>query len=278
MHNPSSVSTNTETLIHPLASIHPDAQLAPGVRVDPFVTIHKDVVIGEECWIGSNAVIHEGARIGKHCQIFPGAVISTVPQDLKFKGEYTTCEIGDHTTIREFATVNRGTAWSGKTVVGSHVLLMAYSHVAHDCVIGDHSILANACNLAGHVVLEEYARLGGMCAVHQFVRIGRNVMVQGGSLVMKDVPPYAMAGRRPLRYMGVNSVGLKRAGMNGEMINHIQAIYRHVFGSGNAGNGIKRVEAEIAESEVRNEILEWVRTSKRGIIKGPGNSSAEEED
>lgn len=278
MQKQSPVSTNTENLIHPLASVHPDAQIAPNVRIEPFVTIHKDVVIGEGSWIGSNAVIHEGARIGTNCQIFPGAVISTVPQDLKFKGEYTTCEIGDHTTIREFATVNRGTAWSGTTVVGNHVLLMAYSHVAHDCVIGDHSILANACNLAGHVILEEYARLGGMCAVHQFVRIGRHVMVQGGSLVMKDVPPYAMAGRRPLRYMGVNSVGLKRSGMSGETIAHIQDIYRQVFGSGNAGNGIKRVEAGISESEVRNEILEWVRNSKRGIIKGPGNSQAEEED
>ena len=278
MLNQSPVSTNIEKLIHPLASIHPDAQIAPDVRIDAFVTIAKDVVIGEGCWIGSNAVIQEGARIGNHCKIFPGAVISTIPQDLKYQGEYTTCEIGDHTTIREYATVNRGTSWSGKTVVGSHVLLMAYVHVAHDCVIGDHAILTNACNLAGHVVIEEYARLGGMSAVHQFVHIGKHVMVQGGSLVMKDVPPYAMAGRRPLRYMGVNSVGLKRSGMSAEQINHLQDIYRTVYGSGNSNKGIQRVETEIRQTETRDEILNWIRNSKRGIIKGPGNAQYDEED
>ncbi|MCL4103863.1 UNVERIFIED_CONTAM: hypothetical protein GTU68_029180, partial [Idotea baltica] len=257
--------------IHPLSSIHSDAQIAPGVRIGPFTTIHKDVVIDEGTVIGSNAVIQEGARIGKHCQIFPGAVIASAPQDLKFEGEYTTCEIGDYTVVREYATVNRGTSESGRTVVGRHALLMAYSHVAHDCVLGDHVILANACNLAGHVIIDEYARLGGMCAVHQFVRIGRNVMVQGGSLIMKDVPPYVLAGRRPMRYLGVNSIGLKRLGMNGPEINHIQNIYRMVYGSGNAGNGLKRVESDIPETAIRDEILTWVRNSQRGILRGYGN-------
>jgi len=265
------VNTDTEQLIHPLSSIHRDAQIAPGVRVGPFTTIHKDVVIGEGTVVGSNAVIQEGARIGKNCQIFPGAVVSSAPQDLKFAGEYTTCEIGDHTVVREYATINRGTSESGRTVVGAHGLIMAYSHVAHDCVLGNNVILANACNLAGHVIIDDHARLGGMCAVHQFVRIGRNVMVQGGSLIMKDVPPYALAGRRPMRYLGVNSIGLKRLGMDASQINHIQNIYRQVYSSGNAGNGIKRVENDIKESAIRDEILAWVRNSKRGILRGYGN-------
>lgn len=265
------MNTDTEQLIHPLSCVHSEAQIAPGVRVGPFTTIDKDVVIGEGTVIGSNAVIQQGARIGKHCQVFPGAVISSAPQDLKFGGEYTTCEIGDYSVVREYATVNRGTSESGRTVVGHHALLMAYSHVAHDCVLGAHVILANACNLAGHVIIDDHARLGGMCAVHQFVRIGRNVMVQGGSLIMKDVPPYALAGRRPMRYLGVNSIGLKRLGMTGPDINHIQNIYRLVYSSGNAGNGLKRVENDIPETAIRDEILTWIRDSKRGILRGYGN-------
>lgn len=258
-------------LKNPLASIHSDAQIADNVQIDPFVMIHKDVVIGEGTWIGANAVIQDGARIGKNCKIFPGAVISTIPQDLKFQGEQSTCEIGDNTIVREYATINRGTSYSGKTVIGSNVLIMAYVHVAHDCIIGDNCILTNACNLAGHVVMDEYARLGGMCAVHQFVRIGRNVMVQGGSMVIKDVPPYALAGRNPLRYMGTNSIGLKRLGFSAESLKEIQRIYRELYTGGNNAKGILRVEAEIPKSPIRDEILSWVGKSDRGIIRGYGS-------
>lgn len=262
-------------LKQPLASIHSDAQIADNVEIEPFVTIHKDVVIGEGTWIGANAVIQEGARIGKNCKIFPGAVISTIPQDLKFQGEYTTCEIGDNTVVREYATINRGTSWSGKTVIGSNVLIMAYVHVAHDCVIGDHCILTNACNLAGHVVMEDHARLGGMCAVHQFVRIGRHVMVQGGSMVIKDVPPFALAGRNPLRYMGINSVGLKRQGYTADTLMEIQNIYREIYTGGNSANGIKRAESGLPASAIRDEILDWIRQSERGIVRGYGSFEEE---
>lgn len=255
------------------AFIHPDAQIGANVKIDPFVTIQGDVQIGEGSWIGSNVAIHDGARIGKNCKIFPGAVISTIPQDLKFGGEYTTCEIGDNTTIREYVTVNRGTSAAGKTVVGKNVLLMAYAHVAHDCMLGDNVIIANAVNLAGHVIVEDSARLGGMCAAHQFTRIGRHVMVQGGSLIMKDVPPFVKAGRRPLRYMGINSIGMKRVGFESETLSTIHEIYRFIYMSGlNNSAALKRVEEEIPDQAIRQEILSWIRASERGIIKGYGNA------
>jgi len=197
-------------MIQPLAYIHPDARLGNRVIVDPFVTIHGDVVIGEGTWIGSNVTIMDGARIGKECMIFPGAVISAIPQDLKYGGEKTTVEIGDFVTIRECVTINRGTSDRMKTVVGDHSLLMAYTHVAHDCIVGQHCIVANAVNMAGHVVVDDYARIGGVSAIHQFVRIGRHSMVSGGSLVRKDVPPYVKAGREPLSYQMKKSTRFRR--------------------------------------------------------------------
>ncbi|MFM6953398.1 MAG: acyl-ACP--UDP-N-acetylglucosamine O-acyltransferase, partial [Sphingobacteriaceae bacterium] len=184
-------------MIQPLAYIHPQAKIAENVVIEPFVTIHKDVVIGEGTWIGSNVTIMNGARIGKNCRIFPGAVISAVPQDLKFGGEDTLVVIGDNTTIRECVTINRGTSDRKETRVGSNVLLMAYTHIAHDCVVGNNCILANGVQLAGHITVDDFAIIGGMTAVHQFVSIGAHVMVSGGSLVRKDVPPYTKAGREP---------------------------------------------------------------------------------
>jgi UDP-N-acetylglucosamine acyltransferase len=258
-----------ETLRHPLAYIHPDAKIADNVVVDPFASIHADVEIGSGCWIGSNAVIHNGARIGKNTRIFPGAVISTIPQDLKFGGEYSTVQIGDNCTIREYATVNRGTNYSGTTKVGNHVLIMAYAHVAHDCVIGDHVILANAVNLAGHVVIDDHAIVGGMSAIHQFVRLGRHSILQGGSLVGKDVPPFTKGARYPLSYVGVNTVGLKRRGYDAKQIHEIHEIYRLLFAAGkNTSQALESIEAEIPDSEVRAEIIEFVRSSPRGIMKG----------
>lgn len=260
---------NTEKLMYPMTHIHPDAQIAEGVVIDPFVTIQGDVVIGEGCWLGSNVVVHDGARIGKHTRIFPGAVISSVPQDLKFAGEVTTCEIGDHCTIREFATINRGTRHSHTTKLGNDVLVMAYAHVAHDCMIGNHVILANAVNLAGHVLVDDHAIVGGMSAIHQFVRIGRHSILQGGSLVGKDVPPFCKGAHFPLRYSGVNALGLRRRNFDTATITAIQDIYRILFASGkNVTQALEMIVSEIAPSPIRDEIVAFVRTSERGIMKG----------
>lgn len=208
-------------MIHPHTYIHPNAKVATNVKIDPFTVIHQNVEIGEGTWIGSNVTIMEGARIGKNCRIFPGAVLSAIPQDLKFEGEVTTVEIGDNTTIREFVTIHRGTSDRWKTVVGRNCLIMAYTHIAHDCKIGDNCILSNNTQVAGHVTVGNHAILAGMCAVHQFVNIGQHAFVAGGSLVRKDVPPFIKAGRMPLSYAGVNSVGLKRKGFTVETLSLI---------------------------------------------------------
>jgi len=252
-----------------LVSIHPDAKIGEHVQIDPFTVIHKNVVIGDHTWIGSNVTIMEGARIGKHCRIFPGAVISAIPQDLKFSGEDTIAEIGDHTTIREFVTINRGTTALGKTVVGSHNLLMAYVHVAHDCIVGDHCILANGVTLAGHIIIDDYAIIGGLSAVHQFVHVGSHVMVSGGSLIRKDVPPFTKAAREPLSYIGVNSVGLRRRGFSNEKIHEIQDIYRIIYQKGlNHATALEVLDKEIAASPEKNYITDFIRKSQRGIMKG----------
>lgn len=253
----------------PLAYIHPAAKIASGVVIDPFVTIDCNVEIGEGTRIGSNVTILEGARIGKNCNIFPGAVIGAIPQDLKFKGEDTLAIIGDNTTLRECVTVNRGTASKGKTEVGSNCLIMAYSHVAHDCKVGDNVIISNATQLAGEVVVDNYAVIGGGTLVHQFCHLGAHVMIQGGALINKDVPPFVKAGREPISYAGVNSIGLRRRGFSSESIRDIQDIYRYLYLSGlNVTDAISRIEAELPATPERDEIILFVRNSKRGIIKG----------
>jgi UDP-N-acetylglucosamine acyltransferase len=259
-------------MIQPLAYIHPQAKIAENVVIEPFVTIHKDVVIGEGTWIGSNATIMNGARIGKNCRIFPGAVISAVPQDLKFGGEDTLVVIGDNTTIRECVTINRGTSDRKETRVGNNVLLMAYTHIAHDCVVGNNCILANGVQLAGHITVDDFAIIGGMSAVHQFVSVGAHVMISGGSLVRKDVPPYTKAGREPLSYVGINSVGLRRRGFSSEKINEIQDIYRVLFlKNSNTTKALDLVEAGFKPTEERDEIINFIRNSNRGVMKGFGN-------
>ena len=236
----------------PLAYIHPSAKIHPSVVIDPFVTIEENVEIGEGTRIGSNVTIMAGARIGKHCTIFPGAVISAVPQDLKFQGEETLAIIGDNTTIRECVTINRGTAAKSRTVVGSNCLIMAYCHVAHDCVVGDN-----------------YAVIGGGTLVHQFCHIGPHVMVQGGALVNKDIPPFVKAAREPIAYAGVNSIGLRRREFSSETIREIQEIYRYLYLSGlNNSDAVERIEAELPATKERDEIILFVRNAKRGIIKG----------
>jgi UDP-N-acetylglucosamine acyltransferase len=254
---------------HPLSVIHPDAKLADSVVVSPFVTISKDVVIGEGTWIGPGAHIMDGARIGKDCKIFPGAIVSADPQDLKYRGENTLLEIGDNTIIREYCTLNKGTIAAGKTVIGSNCLLMAYVHVAHDCFIGNNCILANNVNLAGHIEIEDYAILGGLAAVHQFVKIGQHAFIGGGSLVTKDVPPYVKASREPLSYVGVNTTGLKRRGFTAAQTTTIQNIYRILFVKGyNLKKAMEIIDAEIMECDEKDEIMHFIRTAERGIMKG----------
>lgn len=253
----------------PLAYIHPAAKIAPSVVIDPFVTIDQNVEIGEGTRIGSNVTILEGARIGKNCTIFPGAVIGAVPQDLKFRGEETTAIIGDNTTIRECVTVNRGTAAKGKTVVGSNCLIMAYSHVAHDCIVGDNVIISNASQLAGEVIVDNFAVIGGGSLIHQFCHIGPHVMLQGGALVNKDIPPYVKAAREPIAYAGVNSIGLRRRNFSNDTIREIQDIYRYLYlSSMNVSDAIERIEAELPATKERDEIILFVKNSKRGIIRG----------
>jgi UDP-N-acetylglucosamine acyltransferase len=256
-------------MIHPLTYIHPDAKIGPNVKIDPFTTIHRNVEIGEGTWIASNVTIMEGARIGKNCRVFPSSVISAIPQDLKFKGEETLTVIGDNTTIRECVTINRGTADRHKTQIGNNCLIMAYSHIAHDCIIGNNCIFSNNTTLAGHITVGDNVVLAGLTAVQQFVRIGSHAFVTGGSLVRKDVPPYVKAAREPLSYVGVNSVGLKRRGFSLDKINHILDIYRILFVRGyNVSKALSIIETEIPVSDERDEIITFIRETGRGIMKG----------
>lgn len=253
----------------PLAYIHPDAKIGKDVVIGSFVTIDKNVVIGDGTRIEPNVTIYEGARIGKNCRIFPGAVIAAVPQDLKFRGEETTVEIGDNNMIRECVTIHRGTASKGKTVIGNNCLIMAYAHIAHDCVLGSNIILANAVQLAGEVEVDDFAIIGGGTLVHQFSRIGGHVMIQGGSHINKDIPPYVRAARMPISYTGINTVGLRRRNFSNETIALIQDVYRSLFASGmNTTEALAYIESEIPASKERDEIVAFVRASSRGIIKG----------
>ncbi len=253
----------------PLAYVHPDAKVSDNVVIEPFASIDRDVVIEEGTRIGSNATILSGTRIGKNCNIFPGAVIGAIPQDLKFRGEYSTVEIGNNNTIREFVTINRGTSAKGKTVIGDNNLLMAYVHIAHDCVIGNSVILVNNTQLAGEVIVDDWAIISGMTAVHQFCRIGSHTMIGGGSLVRKDVPPFIKAGRDPLSYIGINSIGLRRRDYSNDKIREIQDIYRYIYQKGlNTAQALDLIEAEMPASQERDEILLFVRDSSRGIIRG----------
>lgn len=260
----------------PLAYVHPQAKVAKNVVIEPFVNIEKNVEIGEGTWIGSNVTIMEGARIGKNCKIFPGAVVSAIPQDLKFNGEETIVKIGDNTTIREFVTINRGTKASYETIVGNNCLLMAYVHIAHDCIVGNNVILANAATLAGHITIDDFAIVGGLTAVHQFCKIGAHTMISGGSLVRKDVPPYTKAAREPLSYAGINSIGLRRRGYTSEQISLIQDVYRIIYLKGlNVTQAVALIEADVPATPERDEILRFIDGSSRGIMKGFGKGIRE---
>ena len=251
------------------AFIHPDAQIGENVTIGPFCYIDKDVIIGDGSWLGPHVTVFDGARIGKNVKIFPGAVISGVPQDLKFKGEVTTAEIGDNSTIREYVTINRGTSYANKTVIGKNCLLMAYVHVAHDCIIGDQVILANNVTLAGHVMIEDWAILEGLAAVQQFIKIGQHAFIGGGSRVRKNVPPYVKAAREPLSYAGVNHVGLSRRHFSKEQIDHIKDIYRILFVKGyNTSHALQVIEDSLEDTPERKNVLDFIREADPGIMKG----------
>lgn len=252
-----------------LSYIDPKAKIGKNVIISPFSFIAGNVEIGDNTRIEANVTIMDGARIGKNCHIFPGAVISAIPQDLKYDGEETFAIIGDNVTIRECATINKGTEALGKTEIKNNVLIMAYVHVAHDCVIGKNCILANAVQVAGHVEIGDYAIIGGTSAIHQFVKIGPHVMVSGGSLIRQDVPPYVKAAREPLRYTGINSEGLRRRGFNDKKILELQEIFRYVYQKGhNNTRAIEAIEKELPATQERDRVLNFMRNTKRGLMKG----------
>lgn len=253
--------------ISPLAYVHPDAILGENNIVGPFCFIDKNTIIGDNNNFQNSVTIHYGARIGNNNEIFPGASISTKPQDLKFKGEDTTCQIGDNNSIRENVTISRGTASKGTTIVGSDNLLMENMHIAHDCVIGNHCIIGNTTKFAGEIVVDDYAIISATALFHQFTHIGGYVMVQGGSRCSKDVPPYIMAGREPVRYEGINIVGLRRRGFSNETISQIHDAYRLLYSKGVLNEGIEEIKKNLPMTPEIQYIIDFIQTSKRGIIR-----------
>lgn len=255
-------------MISPLASVHPDAKIAGNVRIDAFAVVEHDTLLGDGSWIMSGGHVMAGSRLGKNCRIHQGAVVGGMPQDLKFSGEYSEVILGDGCVVRECATINRGTKAYGKTTLGKECLVMAYAHVAHDCIIGDHVILVNNVALAGHVEIGDWTILGGLSAVHQFVKIGSHVMVGGGSLVRKDIPPYITVAREPLTFEGVNAVGLRRRGFSNGRIEEIHHAYRLLYQSGfNTTQAVSEIEREVPASPERTELIKFVLASDRGIVR-----------
>ena len=249
--------------------INEKAIIGKSVKIEPFSFIDENVIIGDNCWVGNNVTIYSGARIGNNVKIFPGAVISAVPQDMKFDGEDTLVEIGDNTIIRECATINRGTIDKNKTIIENDCLIMAYVHIAHDCIVKNNSILVNAVQIGGHSIIDEHAIIGGGSVIHQFTKIGKYSMTAGGSVIRKDIPPYCKAGKNPLKYMGINSIGLKRKGFSKNVINNIQEIYRILYFDGlNNSEATSKISNDIIDSNEKNEILGFISKSDRGLIKG----------
>jgi len=257
------------TIIHPTAVVSPQARLGLNVSVGPHAVIEDDVTLGDGTSIGPHALVSNGARLGRDCRIHHSAAVGGPPQDLKYKGEPTTLEVGDRTTVREFVTLNRGTTGSGKTTIGSDCLLMAYSHVAHDCRVGNNVIIANCSALAGHVTIEDWVIVGGLTPIHQFVRIGSHSMVGGGVRVPKDVPPYILASHSPVIFEGLNLVGLRRRGFSPATIELIEKAYRILYRSNlNVSQAVARITQELERIPEINALLEFIASSKRGIIPG----------
>lgn len=256
-------------MISKLAEVSSQASLGENVRIDSFSSIFDDVVIGDGTHIHPNVTIYPGTRIGKNCTIYPGACIGVVPQDLKFGDEYTTVEIGDNTVIRECVTIHRGTSDKMKTSVGDNCLLMTYVHVAHDCQIGNNVILASYVGLSGHVQIDDFAILEGKVAAQQFMHIGAHTFIAGASLVRKDIPPYVKAAREPLTFAGVNSVGLRRRGFSDAQVREIEDIYRILYvQNNNLSKGVEEVLLKMPETAIRTEILDFIKKSDKGIIRG----------
>lgn len=250
--------------------LHPDAKIGKNVTIEPFAYISADTVIGDNCWIGPHAVIMEHVRIGNGCRIFPGAVVGAIPQDLKFSGELSYVEIGDNTTIRECATINRGTAASGKalTKIGNNCLIMSYAHIAHDCHVGDNCILVSHTGIAGETDIDDWAIIGGGTMAHQFSRIGAHAMIGGASAINKDIPPYILAARNPIAFEGINIVGLRRRGFTVDDIEEIKNIYSIIYDSDNNVTDACRMVSELfPESKHAKIILDFIKASKRGIVK-----------
>ena len=255
-------------MISPLASIHPEARIGENVEVGPFVYIDKNVVIGDNNVIMPNVNILYGARIGNNNTIFPGAVIGAVPQDLKFRGEETTAEVGNNNTIRENVTINRGTAAKGKTIVGDNNLLMEGVHVAHDTIVGSGCIIGNSTKMAGEVIIDDNAIVSANVLMHQCCHGGSHVMIQGGCRFSKDIPPYISAGREPIAYSGINIIGLRRRGFSNELIENIHNTYRIIYNSGkNVSDALVQVRAEIPMSPEIEYIVSFIENSGRGIIR-----------
>lgn len=256
-------------MISSLAHIHPKAQIGNNVTIEPFASISADAIIGDDSWIGPNAVIMDGARIGTNCKIFPGAVISGIPQDLKYKGEPSLTIIGNNTAIREYVTINKGTADKMATKVGDNCLIMAYAHIAHDCLIGNNVIVAGYVGLTGHVIVEDFAIIEGLSGTQQFITIGAHSFVAGCSQIRKSVPPFVRVAREPLQYIGVNIVGLTRRGFSKEKIKNIEDIYRIIFVRGyNMSNAVEVVEIDCPDTPERKQILDFIANQKDGIVKG----------
>jgi UDP-N-acetylglucosamine acyltransferase len=260
------------TTIDPRAQVSPKARLGVNVSIGPFAIVEDDVVIGDGTIVGPSAFIGNGARIGKDCRIHHGATVSHAPQDLKYNNEPTTCHLGDRNVVREYATIHRGTVDSGRTVIGNDNFLMAYTHIAHDCELGNHIILSNAAMMAGHCIIEDFVIVGGITPIHQFVRIGCHAMIGGGLRVPKDVPPYTLAGGNPLVCEGLNSIGLRRRGFPPATIAALDRVYTLVYHSKlNVSAGIAKVREDstlLAIPEVRH-VVDFITASKRGIIGAP---------
>ena len=255
-------------MINKLAQVSPKAEIGQNVEIGPFTVIEDDVVIGSDTVVGSNVLIASGARIGEKCKIFHGAVLSTVPQDLKFENEKTTLEIGNNTTIREYATLNRGTTDHWKTVVGDNCLLMAYSHVAHDCTLGNNVIIANSVNMAGHVTIEDFVGIGGLVPIHQFVKIGKHTFIGGGLRVPKDVPPYILAMGEPLRYAGLNTIGLQRRGFSPETLKELKRAYRIIYRYNlTVEKALDKIISDVKQINEVKELIRFIKSCERGIIR-----------
>lgn len=256
-------------MISPLANVSPKAKIGKNVTIEAFATVYHDVEIGDDCFIHPNAVIYPDTIIGSGCKIFPGAIIGIINQDLKYKGEKSNTVIGNNTTIREFATIHKGTADRMTTKVGNNCLIMCYTHLGHDCIIGNNVIIANNGSLAGHITVEDYAIIEGVVAAQQFVNIGTHAFVAGASLVRKSIPPYIRVAREPLQYIGVNTIGLARRGFDKDLIKQIEDIYRIIFVRGhNVSNALEIVENEIPDTAIRKEIVSFIRKQEDGIVKG----------